>query len=306
MAEAVKDEAVSSCSEQILMKNNEFLFSPNTLIALLKEKNLSLKSRYGQNFLINKDIASRILSRADLQKDDTVLEIGPGLGTLTFLIAEKAKEVIAVEIDRGFSSYLYESIEKFGYRNIHLITKDFSKLKPSDLVSFPFPTKVVSNFPYNIGIRAVVKIVEELRGVKRITGTLQRETAERLTARLGEKNYSYISVYIQYMTRIDIVERSINPRNFFPVPEIESVIVDMKRVEPPFPVEEALFKRVVRMSFGSRRKSLLNNLASSMNEIEKGVLRQKIKQIFSNEDIRAEELTVKDFTSLSKALREYL
>lgn len=191
------------------------IFSPSFIIHILKKHAFSLKKKYGQNFLINRDIAARILELADLNKDCTVLEIGPGLGTLTFLIAKHAKRIIAVEIDRGFSRYLQDEMDKLGFRNVCIINKDFLRLKKSDLPLLDNPDKVISNFPYCIGIKALLKIVDEFQSVERIIGTVQKELAERITAKPRTKNYSYVSVYLQYLTRVRIIEKNISPKIFF-------------------------------------------------------------------------------------------
>jgi 16S rRNA (adenine1518-N6/adenine1519-N6)-dimethyltransferase len=169
------------------------VFSPSFITEILKHRGLSLKKRYGQNFLINRSLAERILKHADLNKNSTVMEIGPGLGTLTFLLSGKVKQVIAVEIDSGFSKYLDEIVEKNGILNIRIINEDFIHFSFKNSRLSEKPDKVISNFPYSTGIKSILKIVDEFNSVECIIGTVQKELADRLVAHPGSKNYAYVS-----------------------------------------------------------------------------------------------------------------
>jgi 16S rRNA (adenine1518-N6/adenine1519-N6)-dimethyltransferase len=282
------------------------IFSPSFIIHVLQERTLSLKKKYGQNFLINRDIASRIIKLAGLNKDSTVLEIGPGLGTLTFLIAKQVKRIIAVEIDRGFTRYLQNEIEKLGFRNVCIINKDFLRLKKNDLHLLENPDKVISNFPYCIGIKALVKIVDEYQSVDRIIGTVQKELADRITAKPGTKNYSFVSVYLQYLSRVRVIEKNISPKNFFPSPEVTSSLIELQPVHETVPIEPGIFKKIVKASFSNRRKNIVNNLHTPEIGIDQDVLKQIVSERFKNVKIRAEALSVRDFIELSRDLIKFV
>ncbi len=282
------------------------IFSPSFIINVLQEHALSQKKKYGQNFLINRDIASRIIKLADLNKDSTVLEIGPGLGTLTFLIAKQVKRIIAVEIDRGFTRYLQNEIEKLGFRNVCIINKDFLRLKKNDLHLLENPDKVISNFPYCIGIKALLKIVDEFQSVDRIIGTVQKELADRITAKPGVKNYSFVSVYLQYLSRVRVIEKNISPKNFFPSPEVTSSLIELQPVHATVPIEAGIFKKIVKASFSNRRKNIVNNLHMSEIGIDQHVLKQIVSERFKNVKIRAEALSIQDFIELSGDIMRFV
>ncbi len=284
------------------------VFSPSFITEILKIRNLSLKKRYGQNFLINRVLAEKILKHADLCKNDTVLEIGPGLGTLTFLMSEKVKQIAAVEIDCGFSKYLKEIVERAGVgaRNIKIINEDFFQIDSDDLTSSGQPCKVISNFPYSAGIKAIIKIIDEFKSVERIIGTVQKELADRLTAKPGSKNYAFVSVYLQYVSRIRILEQNISPGNFFPSPEVISSLIEVKRVKGDLPVDPKAFKMVVRSGFANRRKNLINNLKLSNIKIEKEELIKLIRDRFRDVRIRAESLSVEDFVELTADIQPFI
>ncbi len=286
------------------MENNHDLgfFTPSSISTILHDRSLSLKTKYGQNFLINRDIVTRILKYADINKGDTILEIGPGLGTLTFFLAKGAKFLIAVEIDGGFTRYLKEKIEEFRIENIRLINKDFLKLKCNETVSFGTPNKVISNFPYNIGLKAIVKIVDEYTSVKTIIGTVQNEIANRISAKPGEKNYSSVSVYLGFLSNISVIERDIAPRNFFPAPAVSSSIIKLTIHTEELPVDKGIFKDIIKSCFSNRRKSLVNNLITSDLKIKKDQLRFTVMNLFSDIHIRAEHLSIQDFVKLVKSL----
>ncbi len=284
------------------------VFSPAFISEILKDRNLSLKKRYGQNFLINRALAEKILKHADLNKSDTVLEIGPGLGTLTFLMSEKAKQIEAVEIDSGFSKYLQEIVEKAGVgtRNIKIINKDFLQIDSDDLISSEEPCKVISNFPYSAGIKTILKIVDDFKSVERIIGTVQKELADRLMAKPGSKNYAFVSVYLQYVSRIRILEKNISPGNFFPSPEVISSLIEIKRVKGDLPVDPEAFKMVVKSGFANRRKNLVNNLKLSSIKIDKEELIKLIRDRFRDVKIRAESLSVEDFVALTGDIQPFM
>jgi 16S rRNA (adenine1518-N6/adenine1519-N6)-dimethyltransferase len=280
------------------------IFSPSGIISILKEQNLSLKERYGQNLLINRDIAARIIQNSDLHKGDTILEIGPGLGALTFSMADCTKHVIACEVDRGFAIFLENKALKLGYKNISVIHRDFLKLGEADLPDNIHPSKAVSNFPYNIAIKGIVKIIEEYPWINRVTGTVQDEIAQRILAKPGTKSYSYISVLIQSMAEVEYILKKVTPSNFFPEPKVHSAVITIVPYKKQHTTNSGFFKRIVKQGFANRRKSLVNNLSSL--GVEKGRLKEITSELFHDERIRAEELSVMDFAKLCETISMYL
>jgi 16S rRNA (adenine1518-N6/adenine1519-N6)-dimethyltransferase len=281
------------------------LFSPSFIIDILKQNNLSLKKSMGQNLLISHDLATRIIKYAEIKTTDRVLEIGPGLGTMTLLLAEFAEQVIAVEIDAGFVRFMKRQLEKFELGNIYIIHGDFLDRRIEELIARYNPNKVVSNFPYSVAMKALIRIAEKFWDVSRITGTVQRELAERITALPGKKEYSAVSVYLQYLTNTMVVQKRISPQNFFPVPEVESSIVDMRRLDRHAMEEVNFFRDVVRVGFSGKRKQLIKNLQGLHLSISKDEIERIVEELFDDRKIRAERLSVDDFMKLAEILRGY-
>jgi len=277
------------------------LYMPSFISSILKDEGISLKKSFGQNFLINRDIARRLLEYAKLDESDTVLEIGPGLGTLTFSLAQRVKRVVAVELDSGLVRCLEKKINELTIRNIDIVHNDFIKMGMSDFMKLGNIDRVVSNFPYSIGIRAILKIIEEMNSVQRITGTVQREMAMRLAAKPGMKDYTYTSVIVQCNADIHLLEKSIAPKNFFPMPEVESAIISLASHHERDVIPEE-FRDVVRAGFSNRRKNLVNNLLGLKCNVSKKQLQEMVKQLFGDVHVRAEQLTVEDFMHLTGRL----
>jgi 16S rRNA (adenine1518-N6/adenine1519-N6)-dimethyltransferase len=248
----------------------------------------------------------RTLHYADLHAGDRVLEIGPGLGALTFLLTGIVREVVAVEIDRGFAAHLSRKKEEFACDTIRIIHGDFLSLRLSDLPFSESPNRVLSNFPYSIAIKSLIRIADEFNSVDSVTGMVQRELADRITASPGDKQYSFVSVYLQYHMDVRVVERRIGPQNFFPSPDIESSIVVLKRKRGQSGLEGKLFKDVVKKAFSSRRKRLAKNLQSLPLKDSRSQVERIVDELFNNPGIRAEELSVFDFTRLCAALMPHV
>lgn len=282
----------------------QLVFNPSYITQILKTRSLSLNKKFGQNFLVNRAIAERVFTYANLQKNNTLLEIGPGIGTLTFSLAERVKKVIAVEIDGGFSRWLTEKIDELGQKNIRIISGDFLKLMPARIFEHGTPDKVVSNFPYSVCMKAIVRCLEEYPCVGEIVGTVQKEIAQRTCAVPGDKNYSAVSVYIQALAHVHIMEKDISPSNFFPAPEVTSAIIRIKRIRNSVSFNRELFKQVIKASFSNRRKSLVNNLCAMKGFSDKETVRDIVRVYFNDDDIRAERVAVEDFLRLTRAIEE--
>jgi len=280
------------------------VFSPRFIIDTLQNNHLALNKKLGQNFLINRRIADFIIEKSAPSKEETLLEIGPGIGTITFLLAQRARRVIAVEYDAGFYRYLSTYSGKLGYSNVYFLHSDFLKLSEKELIQTGTPCKVVSNFPFSISIKAIIHLLEGFKSIKSIYGTVQKEVAERLGAPPGAKSYSLVSVIVQYLATVSIVQSKISPKNYFPTPEVWSAVIEVKRRENRLGNNE-LFFRVVKAAFINRRKSLINNLALGLG-LDKNLLSDIVRESFKDLRIRAESLSVEDFVFLSKSLKNLI
>lgn len=289
-----------------LLEYSAKVFTPSYILHILQTNGLALKKSLGQNLLINRNAARRTLQYAELHSGDRVLEIGPGLGALTFLLAGSVGEIVAIEIDRGIAAHLSQKVEEFRCDNVSVIHGDFLSLRFDDLPFSKPPNRVLSNFPYSVAIKSIIRITEELHSVESITGMVQRELADRITAAPGDKQYSFVSVYLQYHMEMMVAEKSIGPQNFFPSPDVESSIVVLRRRGRQFGPEARLFKDVVKRSFSSRRKRLAKNLQSLPLEVPGSEVEGIVCELFHNPGIRAEELSVSDFTRLTKALMPHM
>jgi 16S rRNA (adenine1518-N6/adenine1519-N6)-dimethyltransferase len=289
-----------------LPEYTEKIFNPSFIIEVLRSQKLALRKVFGQNLLINRELASRILDYGKLCGDDRVLEIGPGLGALTFLLAERVERVVAVEIDRGFVDYLTKKIGEYGIKDTQIIHDDFVSLRPEVLDGLYNPNKVISNFAYSIAIKSLIKIAESLPAVEMIVGTVQKELADRIAALPGTRDYSFVSVYLQYLMQVEVVEKRIHPQCFFPKPDVESSVVLLSRRYAPKSRDRALFKHVVKGAFAHRRKRIVSNLASThglppVRDIERVIVAQ-----VGDVSVRAEALSVEDFIGICTALKGYM
>lgn len=250
------------------------------------------KKHLGQNFLYDSSILGRIISSADLSPEDTVVEIGPGPGRMTRLLAERAKRLIAIELDRG----LYEKLKGdfIAYRSVEIIH--------GDVLQFPFETleafKVVANIPYYITTPIIFRLLEAKDHLRSMTLTIQKEVAERIVAQPGGKDYGVLSISMQYHTNPEL--KFIIPKEVFkPAPKVDSAVIQMTiRQAPPVSVrDEKLFFRIVRTAFSQRRKTLSNSLNSFGKDI---------KDILSEAGIdprrRPETLSLKEFARISDSL----
>lgn len=252
---------------------------------------LKKQPKLGQHFLRNREILERIVEVAQISLSDRVLEIGAGMGDLTELLIERAKEVIAIEIDAALIKILNERFHT--KRNLKLIHGDALKFPYEELGDF----KVVSNIPYYITKPIVFRLIKA-KNLQSMTVTMQREVAERLIAKPKEKAYSALSVIAQYYLQGDI--KFYIPAKFFtPPPEVESAVIKMeRRIAPPVKVyNEELFFKVVKTAFGHRRKMLSNSLKSILKDPKTFLQSLNIDPMK-----RAEELSIEDFAKISNEL----
>ena len=246
---------------------------------------LKPKRKFGQNFLTDDNIAKDIVSFLSDSKTKTIIEIGPGKGILTkYLLKISHKEIKFVEIDEECVSYLknkYPNIEK------HLINDDFLNI---NLNSFKQPLSIIGNFPYNISSQILFKIYENKNIVNEMIGMFQLEVAERICSNYGTKKYGILSVLIQAFYEVKMMKK-IKPNSFLPIPKVDSAVIKISKKTDTINCDEILFKKIVKQSFGQRRKTLRNSLKIfNITEIKKE------DTIFAK---RPEQLSVSDFIYLT-------
>ncbi len=278
---------------------------PQNTISILQKYGFRFQKKYGQNFLIDPSVLERIVDAAQIGEKDCVLEIGPGIGTMTQYLAERAREVVAVEIDRALIPILNETLS--AYPNVTVLNEDILKVDVEQLVrerNGGNPVKVVANLPYYITTPIIMSLLEKRVPVESITVMVQKEVAERMQVGPGTKEYGALSLAVQYYTRPKIVA-NVPPNCFIPRPNVGSAVIRLTRYEtPPVQVqdEEKLFD-LIRASFNQRRKTLANGLS---NATKLGVTRERVVQALEEmglpPTVRGETLTLEQFARLSSLL----
>ena len=284
------------------------LGQPQNTIAILKKYDFTFQKKFGQNFLIDTHVLEKIVDAADIGKDDLVLEIGPGIGTVTQYLCEAARQVIAVEIDRKLIKILKDTLS--AYDNVEVINEDILKVDISKLVDEKNegkPIKVVSNLPYYITTPIIMTLLEKRVPVTDMTLMMQEEVARRMQAAPGNKDYGALSLAVQYYS-VPYIAAFVPQNCFMPRPNVGSAVVNLKcHKKPPVEVmdEELMFK-LIKASFAQRRKTLQNGLTNSAEldftkeEITEAILKmQELLGMKQNPLIRGETLTLKEFACLS-------
>ena len=276
---------------------------PRNTIEVLQKHQFNFQKKYGQNFLIDTRVLDRIIGAARITEEDCVLEIGPGIGTMTQYLAERAGEVVAVEIDRNLIPILEDTLSAYG--NVTLINQDILKMDVKGLAEERGkPLKVVANLPYYITTPIIMGLFEDHVPLKSITVMVQKEVAERMQAGPGSKDYGALSLAVQYYARPEIVA-NVPPNCFIPRPNVGSAVVRMDRYETP-PVhaedERKLFA-VIRAAFNQRRKTLANSLANGQElGISKERTCQALERMGLPAAVRGEALSLEQFAELSSLL----
>lgn len=278
---------------------------PQNTIEILQKYNFSFQKKFGQNFLIDTLVLDKIIRAADINKEDMVLEIGPGIGTMTQFLAEAAGKVVAVEIDKNLIPILKETL--CGYENVRIINDDVLKLDICGLVSEENqgkPVKVVANLPYYITTPIIMGLFEEHVPVESITVMVQKEVADRMQTGPGNKDYGALSLAVQYYAKPYIVA-NVPPNCFMPRPKVGSAVIRLTCHEKP-PVEaedERLMFDIIRASFNQRRKTLANGLNNSDRiAFSKETIMEAIEQLGKGAGVRGESLTLEEFARLSNSL----
>lgn len=283
----------------------EKLSNPQKTIEIIKKYEFCFQKKFGQNFLIDGHVLDKIIAGADVNKDDLVLEIGPGIGTMTQYLAEAAGAVVAVEIDRNLIPILEETLAE--YDNVTVLNADILSLDLNQLVqerNNGRPIKVVANLPYYITTPIIMALFEQHVPIENITVMVQKEVAARMKAGPGTKDYGALSLAVQYYAEPYIVANV--PCNcFMPRPNVDSAVIRLTKYDKP-PVEvkdEALMFKMIRASFNQRRKTLVNGLKNSSElTFTKEQIMDAIEKAGLSSSVRGEALTLEQFANLANIL----
>lgn len=278
---------------------------PQNTIAMLQKYHFNFQKKFGQNFLIDTNVLDRIVTAAGVTKEDCVLEIGPGIGTMTQYLAEAARRVVAVEIDKALIPILEESLS--AYDNVTIINGDILKVDINRIVqeyNGGNPIKVVANLPYYITTPIIMGLFEQHVPLDSITIMVQKEVAERMQVGPGTKDYGALSLAVQYYAKPEIVA-NVPPNCFIPRPNVGSAVIRLTRYEePPVQVEdEAKMFALIRASFNQRRKTLVNGLGNAAGlSLDKQHVAEVLEQMGLPATVRGEALTLGQFAQLSNRL----
>ena len=272
---------------------------------ILKKYNIKANKKLGQNFLINDEIIEKIISASQINKEDLVIEIGPGLGTLTSKLLENAGKVIAIELDTNMIKILKDRFNL--YDNFILLNEDVLKVDLKELISKysnkERKVKVVANLPYYITTPIIMKLLEDKINIDSITVMVQKEVADRITAIPGDKLSGAITYSVNYYAEANNIA-FVDKNSFMPVPEVDSEVIKLKiRNKSQVDVEnEELFFKIIKASFMQRRKTLVNGLINSGIITDKNDIKNIFEEIGLNLEIRGEKLTIQQFAELSNLI----
>ena len=273
---------------------------------VVQKHNFKFSKSLGQNFLIDTNVIDRILEGARVKEGDYVIEVGPGIGTLTKEMGRSAEKVVAIEIDKTLIPILEETLEDFP--NIEVINQDILKVNVQELVKEKLnggPVKLVANLPYYITTPIVMKFLEEDIPVTDIVVMVQKEVADRMNAKPNTKDYGALSVAVQYYCDTEIVAKA--PRHMFmPQPNVDSTVIGLHvREEQIYHVDnEDIFFKTVKASFGQRRKTLLNSLGG-LGFLSKDQIKEALKEANIDEKRRGETLSIDEFANLSNEINKF-
>ena len=282
-----------------------FLGNPQNTIAVLQKYHFNFQKKFGQNFLIDTHVLDKIIRAAEITKDDFVLEIGPGIGTMTQYLAQAAREVVAVEIDKALIPILQDTLS--GFPNAEVIQDDILKVDIAELAAERTggrPIKVVANLPYYITTPIIMSLFEHDVPLALVTVMVQKEVAERMQAGPGSKDYGALSLAVQYYADPYIVA-NVPPNCFMPRPNVGSAVIRLTRHKvPPVQVEdEKLMFQMIRASFNQRRKTLVNGLNHSPEmTLTKEQITKAVEGLGKGAGVRGEALTLEEFAKLSNTI----
>lgn len=283
----------------------EKLSNPQKTIEIIQKYHFNFQKKFGQNFLIDAHVLGKIIAGANVTKEDMVLEIGPGIGTMTQYLAEAAREVVAVEIDKNLLPILSETLSD--YHNVTVINEDILKLDIQKIVDEKNggkPIKVVANLPYYITTPIIMGLFEKHVPIENMTVMVQKEVAERMKVGPGTKDYGALSLAVQYYAEPYIVANV--PCNcFMPRPNVDSAVIRLTKHEKPpvFVQNEALMFKMIRAAFNQRRKTLVNALNNSPEiNFNKETVLEVLDEAGLTPTVRGEALTLEQFAALSNEL----
>ncbi len=287
------------------MESNRHLGTPANTMAVINRYQFAFQKKFGQNFLIDSNIVEKIVREAGVTKEDFVLEIGPGIGTMTQILCENAREVAAVEIDKNLIPILQDTLSD--YNNVTVINEDILKVDIKTLAQEKNngkPIKVVANLPYYITTPIIMGLFESHVPVDSITIMVQKEVADRMQVGPGTKDYGALSLAVQFYAKPQII-LTVPASCFMPRPNVDSAVIKLTRHEkPPVAVkDERLLFAIIRASFNQRRKTLANGLNNSSEiRLPKEVIASSIEELCGNPSIRGEALTLQQFADLSNII----
>lgn len=270
---------------------------------LVKKYNFKFSKSLGQNFLVDESVPRDIVQGADVQSDDLVIEIGPGVGTLTAQLLNTAKRVVAIELDNDLIPILKNELG--GNENFTLIHNDALKVDFNEIIGEEKSVKLVANLPYYVTTPIIVKLLKENYKFKSLTIMIQKEVAERMNAEPGNKDYGALSLLVQYYCNTSIV-RKVPPTCFIPRPKVDSIVIRLDRLEEPKVKvnNEKLFFDIIRNSFNMRRKTLWNGTKSF------GLSKENLEAAFEKAGVdpkrRGETLSIQEFALLSDCINELI
>ena len=265
---------------------------------LLNQYNLKAKKKFGQNFLINSDIINGIIEKSGITKDDVVLEIGPGLGTLTKELLKNSKKVIAVELDEDMCNILRG---RFDDENLEVVNDDILKVDLNEYTNKYGTIKVVANLPYYITTPIIMKLLESDYDIDTITVMVQKEVGERVCSTSNDRENSAITIGISYYAKASIII-DVPKENFFPSPEVDSCVIKLQVLDKPsVEVEDKeKFFKIVKLAFSQRRKTILNSLSSGVYSKEQVL--SVLTKLNLDTKLRAEDLSIDDYANISNGI----
>lgn len=282
--------------------SKKYLGNPTNTLAVINKYGFAFQKKFGQNFLIDENIVAKIVREAGVTKEDFVLEIGPGIGTMTQFLCENAREVAAVEIDNKLIPILEDTLSE--YDNVTIINEDILKVDIAKLATDKNagrPIKVVANLPYYITTPIIMGLFESHVPIDSITVMVQREVADRMQTGPGSKDYGALSLAVQYYARPEIVA-NVPPECFLPRPSVGSAVIRLVKhtVNPVTVKDEALMFKLIRASFNQRRKTLANGLNNSSEiTLPKQVITEAVEELGKGAAVRGESLTLAEFAELA-------
>lgn len=284
------------------------LAKPRNTIEIINKYSFVFQKKYGQNFLIDTHVLEKIVRTADISKDDFVLEIGPGIGSLTQYLCESAREVVAVEIDKRLIPILEDTLS--AYDNITILNEDILKFDIEGLVKNynNRPIKVVANLPYYITTPIIMDLFEKHIPLAGVTIMIQREVADRIQARPGTKEYGALSLAVQYYAK-PYIAANVPPNCFMPRPKVGSAVINLTpHTESPYQVkDEALLFSLIRASFNQRRKTLVNGIYNFEGlSFSKEEIVEALEFLELSKDIRGETMTLGQFVEMANYLSKYI